>query len=108
MTEIIHVFQTPVSYGERGWTAEARGQGREDGRWEGWLVFTPADGPPPRATEPETTQSTRQALVYGARSLAPAQPLVAFPRPLRRTAEPGRLPVINAFARARVRRPGLD
>ena len=28
MTEIIHVFQTPVSYGERGWTAEARGQGR--------------------------------------------------------------------------------
>ena len=86
MTEIIHVFQTPVSYGERGWTAEARGQGREDGRWEGWLVFTPVDGTPPLATERETTQSNRQALVYWARGLAPTYLDGAFRRALGRAA----------------------
>jgi hypothetical protein len=41
MAEIIHAFQTPMSYGDRDWTVEAWGQGREDRRWEGWLVFTP-------------------------------------------------------------------
>ena len=86
MAEIIHVFHTPMSYGDRDWTVEAWGRAREDGCWEGWLVFTPADGMPPLATERETTQSNRQGVVYWAGGLAPTYLDGAFHRALGRAA----------------------
>jgi hypothetical protein len=86
MAEPIHVFQTVGSHGGRQWTIEAWGEGREDGRWEGWLVFVPADGSPPLATPRETTQSNRQALEYWARGLAPIYLEGAFSRAVARAA----------------------
>jgi hypothetical protein len=70
MVERICEFQTPVSEGERLWRVEAWGAQRDDGRWEGWLQFVPTDGGLPLVTGRETTQSTREALVYWAQGLA--------------------------------------
>ena len=86
MAEAIHVFQTIVSHAGREWTVEAWGEGRADGRWEGWLVFVPADGSPPLATPRETTQSNRQALGYWAGGLAPTYLEGAFSRAVARAA----------------------
>jgi hypothetical protein len=86
MAEAIHVYQTPLSHGGRAWTVEAWGEGREDGRWEGWLVFVPADGSPPLATARETTQSNRRALEYWATGLAPIYLEGAFTRAVARAA----------------------
>ena len=80
MSEVIHVFQTPISHGTRSWTVEVRGEPRGDGRWEGWLVFVPADGTPPLSTRRETTQSNRDALTYWAGGLAPTYLEGAFSR----------------------------
>lgn len=86
MAELIHVFKTVVANGGREWTIEARGESREDGRWEGWLVFVPADGSPPLATPRETTQSNRQALEYWANGLEPIYLEGAFSRAVARAA----------------------
>ena len=86
MAESIHVFQALISHAGRDWTVEAWGEGREDGRWEGWLVFVPSDGSPPLATPRETTQSNRQALAYWARGLAPTYLEGAFSRAVARAA----------------------
>ena len=86
MAELIHVFQTPVAVGDRPWTVEAWGQSQEEGRWEGWLVFAPADGSPPLATPRETTQSNREALEYWARGLEPVYLEGAFARAVERAA----------------------
>ena len=86
MAELIHAFKTAVDHGQRVWAAEAWGEGREDGRWEGWLVFVPADGSPPLATPRETTQSTRKALQYWAAGLEPIYLEGAFSRAVARAA----------------------
>ena len=86
MAEVIHVFKTVVANTGRDWTIEAWGEGREDGRWEGWLVFMPADGSPPLATPRETTQSNRRALEYWANGLAPTYLEGAFSRAVARAA----------------------
>ena len=86
MAESIYTYQKVVSHGGREWTVEAWGEGRDDGRWEGWLVFVPADGSPPLATSRETTQSNRQALTYWAGGLAPTYLEGAFTRALSRAA----------------------
>ena len=86
MAEAIHVYQTPLSHGGCEWTVEAWGEGREDGRWEGWLVFVPADGGPPLSTARETTQSNRHALEYWATGLAPIYLEGAFTRAVARAA----------------------
>ena len=86
MAELIHVFQTPVALVGRSWTVEAWGQRQEDGRWEGWLVFVPADGSLPLATPRETTQSNRAALEYWARGLEPIYLEGAFARAVARAA----------------------
>ena len=86
MSELIHVFQTPVSVGERPWVVEVWGQSLADGRWEGWLVFVPADGSPPLATSRETTQSNRAALTYWASGLAATYLEGAFARAVARAA----------------------
>jgi hypothetical protein len=80
MAELIHVFHTPVSHGGRRWAVEAWGEGRQDGLWEAWLVFTAADGTPSLATERETTQSNRQAVEYWVCGLAPTYLEGAFQR----------------------------
>ena len=86
MAEVIHVYQTPVSHGGREWAVEAWGDRREDARWEGWLVFVPADGSPPLATPRETTQGTRAALEYWASGLEPIYLEGAFGRAVARAA----------------------
>jgi hypothetical protein len=86
MAELIHVFQTPVMAGERRWMVEAWGESLTDGRWEGWLVFVPADGSPPLATPRETTQSNRKALEYWAGGLAATYVEGAFARAVARAA----------------------
>ena len=86
MAESIYTYQTIVFHGGREWTVEAWGEGREDGRWEGWLVFVPADGSLPLATPRETTQSNRQALTYWASGLEPIYLEGAFTRAVSRAA----------------------
>ena len=86
MAEALHTYQTLISQGGREWTIEAWGEGREDGRWEGWLVFVPADGSPPLATPRETTQSNRQAVTYWATGLASTYLEGAFTRAIARAA----------------------
>ena len=86
MSELIHVFQTPVIVAERRWVVEVWGQSLADGRWEGWLVFVPADGSPPLATPRETTQSNRTALEYWATGLAATYLEGAFARAVARAA----------------------
>jgi hypothetical protein len=80
MSEAIHVFQTPIAHGTRSWTVQAWGEALDDGRWEGWLVFVPADGTLPLATARETTQASREALAYWAGGLAPTYLEGAFKR----------------------------
>jgi len=86
MAEAIHVYQAALWHGGRAWAVEAWGESREDRRWEGWLVFVPADGSPPLVTPRETTQSNRQALEYWATGLAPTYLEGALTRAVARAA----------------------
>jgi len=86
MSELIHVFQTPVMVGERRWAVEVWGESLANGRWEGWLVFAPADGSPPLATPRETTQANRAALTYWASGLEAIYLEGAFARAVARAA----------------------
>jgi hypothetical protein len=71
MAQRIHVFQTPLVQRGRTWRVEAWGEQAREGRWEGWLVFMPADGGLPLATSRETSQSSLAALEYWATGLEP-------------------------------------
>lgn len=53
---------------------------REDGMWEGWLEFLPLNGGLPRRTGRETTQPSRETLVYWASGLEPIYFEGAFER----------------------------
>ncbi len=53
---------------------------RDDGMWEGFLEFRPLDGGLPRHTGRETTQPSRDALVYWASGLEPIYFEGAFTR----------------------------
>jgi hypothetical protein len=86
MAQAIHTYQQLITHGGREWGVEAWGEAREDGRWEGWLVFVPADGSPPLATPRETTQSNREAVEYWATGLAPIYLEGAFTRAVARAA----------------------
>lgn len=70
MSEVLLEFENAWQ-GPDGKTYEARAcaRGREDGLWEGWIEFIPADGSPVIATERETTQPNRADTVYWARGL---------------------------------------
>lgn len=78
--ERIHVFQTPVMADGAVYRAEAWGDERDDGLFEGWLQFVPPDGRDILATGRETTQPTRGALVYWATGLEPVYLEGAFTR----------------------------
>ncbi|HEY3065425.1 MAG TPA: hypothetical protein VGL09_06505 [Methylomirabilota bacterium] len=72
MAELVHAFTTMVAAMDgRVYTAEAWGVLRDDGLWEGSLVFTPDDGGPRLTTARETTQSNFNALAYWAHGLEP-------------------------------------
>ena len=72
MADLAHAFTTMVAAMDgRVYAAEAWGFLRDDGLWEGSLVFTPDDGGARLITERETTQSNFNALVYWARGLEP-------------------------------------
>ena len=62
-----------------------RGGVREDGLWEGWLEFVAAGGTIVLRTGRETTQSSREALVYWAGGLEQAYLDGAFDRACRHT-----------------------
>jgi hypothetical protein len=85
MSEVIHAFRTPVIDGGVVWQAEARGAQRDDGLWEGWLLFASAAGDV-LLTSRETTQPNRNALEYWATGLEPVFLEGAFERAKTRAA----------------------
>jgi hypothetical protein len=73
MAERIAEYETRVRGADGAeYRVSAWGAPRSDGTWIGWLTFEPLGSPgPPRHTERETTQPTRQALAYWAEGLEP-------------------------------------
>ena len=72
MAELLHEFSARVRDREaREYVVQAWGHRMDDGRWEGWLVFLPADGGFARRTGRETTQSNLDALAYWVTGLEP-------------------------------------
>jgi hypothetical protein len=70
MAEFVHRFKTPVTAADgRVYVAEAWGFPRDDGLWEGALLFQPDDNGPVLMTGRETTQSNFEALAYWASGL---------------------------------------
>jgi hypothetical protein len=64
----VHEFSYAVLRGGVAYRAEAWGRRREDGLWEGSLLFWPDQGPPLR-TARETTQTSLDTLTYWATGL---------------------------------------
>jgi len=64
MAEVFHSYEERVAQDERDFVARACGREADDGRWEGWLEFLPADGTPVLRTERETVQPNRTDLEY--------------------------------------------
>ena len=85
MGEAIHAFRTPVIDGGVVWQVEAWGAQRDDGLWEGWLLFASAGGDV-LLTSRETTQPNRNALEYWATGLEPVFLEGAFERAKTRAA----------------------
>jgi len=72
MTEVLVKFDEPISDRVGAlYFAQAVGLQREDGRWEGWLEFTPvSESGPSLVSGRETTQPNRADLEYWAQGLA--------------------------------------
>lgn len=62
--ELIEFENTVEDPGGRSYVARVLGEEREDGKWVGWIRFTPADGGAPLETDRETTQPDRDDLRY--------------------------------------------
>ncbi|HYU35821.1 MAG TPA: hypothetical protein VEW48_26995 [Thermoanaerobaculia bacterium] len=79
--ETIHEYAVRFQ-GEDGtlYAILACGELRDDGMWEGCLEFRPLAGGLPRRTRRETTQPSRDALVYWASGLEPIYFEGAFTR----------------------------
>jgi len=85
--ELLHEYATPVADSDgRMYTCRAFAEQREDGMWEGWLVFFPQDGRPVVPTERETTQSNLEFAIYWATGLEPIYLEGALERALRSAA----------------------
>jgi hypothetical protein len=71
MAEVLQEYATLLrGRDDRMYQARAVGRERDDGTWEGWLEFLPADGlSAPLASGRETTQPNRNDLVYWATGL---------------------------------------
>ena len=82
MPELVHEY-SHLYRGEDGmaYVMRAWGKAREDGTWEGWLEFMPADVMSPALrTGRETTQPNRDAVAYWASGLEPVYFEGAFAR----------------------------
>jgi hypothetical protein len=69
--QLVHEFSYGVVRDGVSYRVQAWGEPRDDGLWEGWLLFVPNTGAPPFRTDRETTQSTLEALAYWATGLQP-------------------------------------
>lgn len=84
MADLIHEFTDLVHDGDGDtFRAQAWGEQRPDGTWQGWLEFVSLDAAINRQTTREITQSTRDALVYWASGLEPIYLEGAFHRAVR-------------------------
>jgi len=70
MGTLVHRFSTMVAVDGLPYAAEVRGDRREDGMWEGRLMFLGGDGTV-LVTGRETTQNSLAALTYWATGLEP-------------------------------------
>jgi len=89
----LHVFPFRITHRQLGsCRAEVFGKEGGDGLWRGWLVFAPDTTNLIIVAGPETTQPTRDALVYWAIGLDPVHYQIALERALRaRLRAPGAL-----------------
>jgi hypothetical protein len=72
MAEVLVEFSEIVGAGDSGaHVARACGGEAPDGKWQGWIEFTPVDGGPPLRTGRETTQPNRKDTIYWATGLTP-------------------------------------
>jgi hypothetical protein len=72
MAEVLVEFSETVEVGDSGpHVARACGAEASDGKWQGWVEFTPVDGGTPLRTGRETTQPNRQDTLYWATGLTP-------------------------------------
>ena len=93
MAEVIHVFDTTVLLNDIPYTAQV--VGRPVGHiWEGWIEFVSRDGSDIRRTRRETTQPTRETLLYWATGISPTY----LEGALERTLEPPRVRVAEYAA----------
>jgi hypothetical protein len=95
MAEVLIEYDTIVSDADGGrWAAHSCGRGGEDKMWEGWIEFAPLDpGRRPVRSHRETTQPSREDLLYWASGLTPVylkgaldralEPPLERPRPRR-------------------------
>ncbi len=72
MAEVFVEFAEPVVAKDgAAYTARACGGEADNGHWQGWLEFIPADGGSPVRSARETTQPNRQDTEYWATGLTP-------------------------------------
>lgn len=73
MATLVHQPSTPIPLGDVVYLAKVWGERRDDGLWEGWIEFAPAEaeGACGLSTGRETSQSNLQALTYWAAGLEP-------------------------------------
>jgi hypothetical protein len=69
VAEVLVQFSDPVISGGVAYLAKACGAPTADGRWQGWIEFTPLDGGPSLRSRRETTQPNRVDAVYWATGL---------------------------------------
>jgi hypothetical protein len=69
---LMRILQYPdrIASGRDVYRVSAHGERQEDGRWSGYLVFTPIVGGPSVMTARETTQSSFEALDHWARGIS--------------------------------------
>jgi hypothetical protein len=73
---------------DRVYVAQACGRERDDGTWEGWLEFVPADDTTVLRSQRETTQPNLAALEYWATGITPVYLVGALERTLTAPAAP--------------------
>jgi hypothetical protein len=72
MAEVLVQFNDIIAVGDSGGhVARACGAEAPDGKWQGWIEFTPVDGGAALRTGRETTQPNRQDTLYWATGLTP-------------------------------------
>ena len=71
MAEVLVDYETDVIYGDTRYHPRAVGRLADDGMWQGWIEFVPADDEEVVVTGVESTQPEHEHLVYWATGLTP-------------------------------------